>query len=59
MWISIVDQGAGFDWRPYLDFAPERAFDAHGRGISVARLHSFDLLEYRGVGNQVVVWVKD
>ena len=56
--ISIVDQGEGFDWRPFLDFSPERAFDIHGRGISVARLLSFDSLEYRGVGNEVVVRVK-
>ena len=56
--ISIVDQGEGFDWRPFLDFSPERAFDIHGRGISVARLLSFDGLEYRGGGNEVVVTVK-
>lgn len=55
--ISIVDQGEGFDWRPYLDFSPERAFDPHGRGISVARMLSFDSMEYRGAGNEVVVKV--
>lgn len=55
--ITIIDQGEGFDWRPYLDFSPERAFDVHGRGISVARMLSFDCLEYRGVGNEVIVTV--
>lgn len=55
--ISITDEGEGFDWLPFLDFSPERAFDVHGRGISVARMLSFDSLEYQGVGNAVVVRV--
>ena len=56
--IRIRDQGAGFDWTPYMDFDPDRAFDPHGRGIAVARLSSFDDLEYIGVGNEVVATVK-
>jgi len=28
----IRDDGAGFDWRNYLELSPERAFDLHGRG---------------------------
>ena len=56
--IRIRDQGAGFDWTPYMDFDPDRAFDQHGRGIAVARLSSFDDLEYIGVGNEVVATVK-
>ncbi len=56
--LTIVDQGDGFDWVPYLDFSPERAFDAHGRGISVARMLSFDALEYRGAGNEVVIRIR-
>ncbi|SFN87936.1 Histidine kinase-like ATPase domain-containing protein [Formivibrio citricus] len=57
--ITIIDQGEGFDWRPFLDFSPERAFDAHGRGISVARMLSFDSMEYHGSGNEVVVRVNN
>jgi DNA-binding response OmpR family regulator len=56
--IRIRDQGPGFDWTPYMDFDPDRAFDPHGRGIAVARLSSFDDLEYIGVGNEVVATVK-
>lgn len=50
---TIVDQGAGFDWKPYLDFDPQRAFDPNGRGIAMARLMSFAELEYLGCGNAV------
>lgn len=56
--ITIRDQGKGFDWTPYMDFDPSRAFDPHGRGIVVARLSSFDDLEYLGKGNEVVATVK-
>lgn len=56
--IHIRDQGQGFDWTPYMDFDPNRAFDPHGRGIAVARLSSFDNLEYIGDGNEVVATVK-
>ncbi|MDJ0776932.1 MAG: response regulator [Gammaproteobacteria bacterium] len=55
--IRIRDQGKGFDWTPYMDFDPNRAFDPHGRGIAVARLSSFDDLEYLGPGNEVLATV--
>lgn len=55
--IKIRDQGDGFDWNPYLEFDPDRAFDPHGRGIAVSRLSSFDNLEYIGKGNEVVAIV--
>ena len=55
--ISITDQGEGFDWQNYLDMDPARAFDTHGRGIAMSRMISFDRLEYRGCGNQVVVGI--
>lgn len=55
--IAILDEGAGFDWSDYLDFAPERAFDLHGRGIAMARKLSFSSLEYLGSGNHVVATV--
>lgn len=53
----IRDQGDGFDWRGYLDFAPERAFDLHGRGIAMARKLSFDSVVYQGNGNTVVATI--
>lgn len=55
--ITVRDQGAGFDWRKYLEMDPRRVFDSHGRGIALARTMSFDALEYRGRGNEVVATV--
>lgn len=52
--ITIRDQGGGFDWKRYMDPEPTRAFDTHGRGIVIARGLSFDELEYRGSGNEVI-----
>lgn len=56
--ITITDEGDGFDWQNYLDFAPDRAFDPHGRGIPMARMMSFDGVEYQGKGNQVIARMK-
>jgi CheY-like chemotaxis protein/anti-sigma regulatory factor (Ser/Thr protein kinase) len=55
--ITVRDQGAGFDWRPYLEPDPTRVFDTHGRGITIARRLSFDDLEYRDPGNEVVATI--
>jgi len=55
--ISIQDQGRGFDPRPYLQIDPSRVFDTHGRGIAIANLLSFDTMEYRQQGTQVVASV--
>lgn len=54
----IRDEGSGFDWRRYLDFEPERAFDPNGRGIAMARAMAFSRLEYRGSGNEVAAGLK-
>lgn len=54
----IVDQGEGFDWRRFLDFDPERAFDPNGRGIAMARLTSFSTIRYEGAGNVVTASVR-
>ncbi|MCB1874545.1 MAG: response regulator [Chromatiales bacterium] len=58
LYIRICDQGDGFDWAPYQEISPERAFDTHGRGIAMARMLSFDNLEYIGKGNEVEAVVK-
>lgn len=52
--IAIRDQGSGFDPEPYLTIDPARVFDSHGRGIAIAKLLSFDHLEYRDGGREVV-----
>jgi len=50
----IKDQGNGFDWEKYLEISPDRIFDNHGRGIAMARVQSFDYLEYRDGGREVL-----
>jgi DNA-binding response OmpR family regulator len=52
--VRIKDQGAGFNWRQYLEISPERATHPHGRGIATSRLISFTSLEYIGCGNEVL-----
>lgn len=54
----IEDCGSGFDWPGYLDFSPERMFDAHGRGIAMARHMAFSRLDYQGRGNCVEASVR-
>ena len=54
---AVQDQGAGFDWVPYLELHGERAIDIHGRGIAMARRLAFDRLEYQGSGNLVLATV--
>ena len=51
---TIRDDGEGFDPTPYLQIDPSRVFDSHGRGIAMANLLSFDHLEYRRGGSEVV-----
>lgn len=55
--IFIQDQGDGFEWQQYLEFCPERSLDAHGRGIAMAKMMSFDILEYKGNGNEVLITI--
>ncbi len=54
----IKDQGDGFDWKNYLEISPDRIFDNHGRGIAMARVQSFDYLEYRDGGREVLTKIK-
>ncbi|MBN2299448.1 MAG: response regulator [Deltaproteobacteria bacterium] len=50
----IEDQGNGFNWKPFLEFSPDRVFDTHGRGIAMAGNYSFDRIQYIGKGNKVM-----
>ncbi|HPC84105.1 MAG TPA: response regulator [Thermoanaerobaculaceae bacterium] len=56
--VTIRDQGRGFDPEPYLRVDPARLFDTHGRGILIAKTMSFDELQYRDRGREVVAVVK-
>jgi DNA-binding response OmpR family regulator len=53
----IQDQGKGFQWKKYLEIDPERAFHTHGRGIAMAKMLSFDRVEYKGNGNEVLATI--
>ncbi|MCX6800281.1 MAG: response regulator [Candidatus Falkowbacteria bacterium] len=55
--IIIMDGGIGFDWTRFLTFEPERVRDPNGRGIAMAKMMSFDALEYLGNGNTVVATI--
>jgi two-component system, cell cycle response regulator len=52
-WLTIQDEGEGFNWQPYLTVNPARATHNHGRGIAMANMMSFDELIYNVHGNQV------
>jgi CheY-like chemotaxis protein/anti-sigma regulatory factor (Ser/Thr protein kinase) len=54
---KIHDQGRGFEPGPYLEIDPARVFDAHGRGIAMAKLLSFDELRYKNGGRCAVATV--
>ena len=51
--LYIKDEGNGFEWDKYMEIAPERATDNHGRGIAISNLMSFDEMSYIGEGNEV------
>lgn len=57
-YLTIKDEGKGFNWNKYLDFDPIRLSDGHGRGIALSRAVSFDELDYVGCGNKVICKVK-
>ncbi len=52
----ITDEGPGFDWKTVMN---AKSPSAQGRGISRARLMSFDKLAYNEAGNRVVVFMND
>ena len=53
--VRIEDEGSGFEWRKFLELAPERAFSPNGRGIALARMLGFGEIEYFGKGNIVEI----
>lgn len=54
LYISVKDDGPGFNWRPFLTTDPSRAGAACGRGIARAANFAFDRLSYDESGNQAV-----
>ncbi|MEC5397883.1 response regulator [Uliginosibacterium sp. H1] len=51
--VLISDEGTGFDWEPFLELSPDRAFAPNGRGIALSRRMSFRQMHYLGCGNRV------
>ena len=51
--VRIEDEGAGFNWKKYLEIDPARALDTHGRGIAQAHKICFDEISYNDKGNAV------
>lgn len=49
----VGDEGPGFDWRQYMEFSPDRAFDPNGRGIAIARSIAFSSIRFNDSGNEV------
>jgi CheY-like chemotaxis protein len=56
--VTVRDDGAGFNWLEFDEMRPEKAADPNGRGIIIARIMSFDTMEYIGIGNEVCCSVK-
>ena len=56
--VTIKDEGDGFDWNEFIEMRPDRATNPNGRGIIMARMMSFDSVEYKGVGNEVCCGIK-
>jgi len=55
--LNIKDEGNGFDWHDYLEIDSSRATDNHGRGIALAKMMSFDDIQYQGSGSELVCTV--
>ena len=51
---TVTDQGHGFNYREFLEINTARNLNIHGRGIAIARVFSFDKLQYVAPGNQVI-----
>ncbi|MFC4170301.1 response regulator [Teichococcus aestuarii] len=57
IYISVADNGPGFDWRPYLTADPSRAAASCGRGISRAANFAFDRLSFDKTGNKAIGFI--
>ena len=55
--LQIKDEGNGFDWHNYMEIQSDRATHNHGRGIALAKMMSFDDIQYLGNGNELICTV--
>ena len=55
--LQIKDEGNGFDWHEYMEIQSDRVTHNHGRGIALAKMVSFDDIQYQGNGNELICTV--
>jgi len=55
---TIVDEGKGFDWSMFLEMDANRIFETHGRGIAMAKMLSFDDIQYSNGGSSVTATIQ-
>lgn len=56
--VVIKDEGAGFNWKDYLEFDPARMVEPSGRGIAMANVANPGVIKFTGTGNQVIFTIK-
>lgn len=56
IYLTIKDQGEGFNFEKFLFFDENRIFDNHGRGIAI--VNSFLDIRYLGNGSEVIVKIE-
>lgn len=54
----ITDPGDGFNWKDWINIAPDRRSISHGHGIARAKAQYFDGLTYNAKGNQVAAFMR-
>lgn len=53
LYLTIKDEGNGFDWESFMTLDSSRVHKVNGRGIYLASL-AFDEIKYQGTGSEVV-----
>lgn len=56
--VEIIDQGQGFDWLALDSLPLGQEQHQHGRGILIAKMISFDKVDYVGSGNHVICLIR-
>lgn len=58
-YLSVTDEGAGFNPKEYLKIDPANSGNKNGRGIAQSRIVSFDKLGYNEKGNQAIGFISN
>lgn len=57
--LNVKDCGSGFKWEDFMELQPHRADKPNGRGIMMAKMLSFNNMEYKDGGREVVCTLQD